>query len=334
MSKTLDIAVIGATGTVGETLVQLLEEREFPLGSLHLLAGGDSAGQSVPFRGKNLRVRELDGFDFSQVRLAFFAAGEEVSRQYAAKAQAAGCSVIDLSGALEQALPVVPEANGEALAGASAPYLLSSPAPAATALAAVLAPLRDRLGVRKITLNAVLAVSTQGRAGVSELARQTAELLNMRPLEPQLFDRQVAFNLLARVGELGEGGHARLELRIARELKRVLGVEGLRVTVACAMAPVFFGDSLQVCLETARPVDLEEVAALLERQAGIELVEEGDYPTVVGDAVGQDELYVGRLRTGLDDQTELNLWIASDNVRKGSALNAVQIGELLIKHYL
>ncbi|PYC25723.1 aspartate-semialdehyde dehydrogenase [Aquipseudomonas alcaligenes] len=334
MSKTLDIAVIGATGTVGETLVQLLEEREFPLGSLHLLAGGDSAGQSVPFRGKNLRVRELDGFDFSQVRLAFFAAGEEVSRQYAAKAQAAGCSVIDLSGTLEQALPVVPEANAEALAGASAPYLLSSPAPAATALAAVLAPLRDRPGLRKITLNAVLAVSTLGRAGVSELARQTTELLNMRPLEPQLFDRQVAFNLLARVGESGEGGHARLERRMADELKRVLGVSGLKVAVTCCVAPVFFGDSLAVSLETAEAVDIKEVAALLGRQAGIELVEEGDYPTVVGDAVGQDELYVGRLRAGLDDPAELNLWIASDNVRKGSALNAVQIGELLIKHYL
>lgn len=334
MSKTLDIAVIGATGTVGESLVQLLEEREFPLGSLHLLAGGDSAGQSVPFRGKNLRVRELDGFDFSQVRLAFFAAGEEVSRQYAAKAQAAGCSVIDLSGALEQALPVVPEANAEALAGANAPYLLSSPAPAATALAAVLAPLRDRPGLRKITLNAVLAVSTLGRAGVSELARQTTELLNMRPLEPQLFDRQVAFNLLARVGEPGEGGHARLEQRMAEELKRVLGVSGLKVAVTCCVAPVFFGDSLAVSLETAEAVDIKEVAALLERQAGIELVEEGDYPTVVGDAVGQDELYVGRLRAGLDDPAELNLWIASDNVRKGSALNAVQIGELLIKHYL
>ncbi|WP_373387927.1 aspartate-semialdehyde dehydrogenase [Pseudomonas alcaligenes] len=334
MSKTLDIAVIGATGTVGETLVQLLEEREFPLGSLHLLAGGDSAGQSVPFRGKNLRVRELDGFDFAQVRLAFFAAGEEVSRQYAAKAQAAGCSVIDLSGALEQALPVVPEANAEALAGASAPYLLSSPAPAAAALAAVLAPLRDRPGLRKITLNAVLAVSTLGRAGVSELARQTTELLNMRPLEPQLFDRQVAFNLLARVGEPGEGGHARLERRMADELKRVLGVSGLKVAVTCCVAPVFFGDSLAVSLETAEAVDIKEVAALLGRQAGIELVEEGDYPTVVGDAVGQDELYVGRLRAGLDDPAELNLWIASDNVRKGSALNAVQIGELLIKHYL
>ena len=334
MSKTVDLAVIGATGTVGEALVQLLEEREFPVGNLHLLAGGDSAGQSVPFRGKNLRVRELAGFDFTQVGLAFFAAGEEVSRQYADKAVAAGCSVIDLSGALAQALPIVPDANAETLADVHAPYLLSSPAPAATALAAVLGPLRDQLGLRRVVLNAALAVSTLGRAGIAELARQTTELLNMRPLEPQLLDRQVAFNLLAQVGALEEGGHARLERRVATELRQVLGIEGLKVSVSCSLAPVFFGDSLAVCLETDKPVDVPAVAALLAQQSAVELVETGDYPTVVGDAVGQDELYVGRLRAGLDDPAELNLWIASDNVRKGSALNAVQIGELLIKHYL
>lgn len=333
MSKTFDIAVIGATGTVGETLVQLLEERGFPVSTLHLLAGNASAGQAMAFRGKNLRVRELTDFDFAQVQLAFFAAGEEVARQYGARAHAAGCSVIDLSGGLEQALPVVPEANAEALAGASAPYLLASPAPAATALAAVLAPLRSVLGLRRITLTAALAVSSLGRAGVSELARQTTELLNMRPLEPQLFDRQIAFNLLARIGE-EEGGHAHLERRIAAELKQVLAVDGLKVAVTCCVAPVFFGDSLVVSVQTDEPVDLVAVAQRLERQPGIELVESGDYPTVVGDAVGQDELYVGRLRAGLDDPAELNLWIASDNVRKGSALNAVQIGELLIKHYL
>lgn len=334
MSKSLAIAVIGASGTVGETLVQLLEEREFPLASLHLLAGNESAGQTVAFRGKNLRVREVVEFDFTQVQLAFFAASEDVSRQYGAKAHAAGCSVIDLSGGLQQALPVVPEANADALAGASAPYLLASPAPVATALAAVLAPLRAQLGLRKIVLSAVLAVSSVGRSGINELARQTTELLNMRPLEPQVFGRQVAFNLLAQVGEVEASGHARLERRVAEELKQVLAIDGLKVAVNCAVAPVFFGDSLAVCLDTAGPVDVAAVAALLEQQPGIELVEQGDYPTVVGDAVGQDELYVGRLRTGLDDPTELNLWIASDNVRKGAALNAVQIGELLIKHYL
>ena len=269
MSKTVDLAVIGATGTVGEALVQLLEEREFPVGNLHLLAGGDSAGQSVPFRGKNLRVRELAGFDFTQVGLAFFAAGEEVSRQYADKAVAAGCSVIDLSGALAQALPIVPEANAETLADVHAPYLLSSPAPAATALAAVLGPLRDQLGLRRVVLNAALAVSTLGRAGIAELARQTTELLNMRPLEPQLLDRQVAFNLLAQVGALEEGGHARLERRVATELKQVLGIEGLKVSVSCSLAPVFFGDSLAVCLQTDKPVDVPAVAALLAQQSAI-----------------------------------------------------------------
>jgi aspartate-semialdehyde dehydrogenase len=334
MSKSLAIAVIGATGTVGETLVQLLEEREFPVAGLHLLASSDSAGKTVAFRGKNLRVREVGDFDFAQVQLAFFAAGMDVSRQYGAKAHAAGCSVIDLSGGLPQALPIVPEANAGVLAGASAPYLLSSPAPVATALAAVLAPLRSRLDLRKVVVNAQLSVSTVGRSGVSELARQTTELLNMRPLEPQVFGRQVAFNLLAQVGEMEESGHAQLERRIAEELKQLLVIDGLKVTVNCSVAPVFFGDSLAVCVEAREPVDLAAVAALLEQQAGLELVEQGDYPTVVGDAVGQDELYIGRLRAGLDDPAELNLWIASDNVRKGSALNAVQIGELLIKHYL
>lgn len=334
MSKSFDVAVIGATGTVGETLVQLLEEREFPVGNLYLLAGAASAGQAVAFRGKNLRVREVADFDFAQVQLAFFAAGETVSREHGPRAHAAGCSLIDLGGALEQALPMVPEANAQQLASLAKPYLLSSPAPVATALAAVLAPLRAQLAMRKISVLAALAVSQFGREGVAELARQTTDLLNMRPLEPSLFDRQVAFNLLAQAGPTDDTGHALLERRVARELKAVLGIDELKVAVTCAVAPVFFGDSLAVSVDTAAAVEMPAVIRALEAQPGIELVDADDYPSVVGDAVGQDELYVGRLRAGLDDATELNLWIASDNARKGSALNAVQIGELLIKHYL
>lgn len=336
MSKSFDIAVVGATGTVGETIVQLLDERQFPLGTLHLLAGSASAGQSIPFRGKNLRVRELADFDFSQVQLVFLAAGEAVAASYAAKAQAAGCAVIEMSGALPaaQAPRLVPEANGQLLATLKPPFLLTSPAPVAVALALVLAPLRAHLALQRVTLTAALAVSSLGRKGVTELARQTAELLNMRPLEPKVFDRQMAFNLLGQVGEVEADGHARLERRVGEELKQVLDLAELKVAVSCLQVPVFFGDSLSVSLQAAEPVDLVRVAQLLDNQAGIERVEEGDYPTVVGDAVGQDEVYVGRLRQGLEDPAELNLWIASDNVRKGSALNAVQIGELLIKHYL
>ncbi|HSC84033.1 MAG TPA: aspartate-semialdehyde dehydrogenase [Pseudomonas sp.] len=336
MSKSFDVAVVGATGTVGETIVQLLDEREFPLGKLHLLASSASAGQSIPFRGKNLRVRELADFDFAQVQLVFLAAGESVAASYAAKAQAAGCSVIELSGALPlaQAPRLVPEANGQLLATLKPPFLLTSPAPAAVALALVLAPLRAHLGLQRVTLTAAMAVSSRGRKGVTELARQTAELLNMRPLEPKLFDRQMAFNLLAQIDVVDEQGHARLERRIGEDLKQVLGIADLKVAATCLQVPVFFGDSLSVSLQASQAVDIAQIAELLDKQAGIERVEEGDYPTVVGDAVGQDEVYVGRLRQGLDDPAELNLWIASDNVRKGSALNAVQIGELLIKHYL
>ena len=336
MSQSFDIAIVGATGTVGETIVQLLDEREFPVGTLHLLAGSASAGQSVPFRGKNLRVRELADFDFAQVRLAFFCAGETISQASALKAQAAGCSVIDLSGALPlQQMPrLVPEANAELLATLKAPYLLASPVPVVAALALVLAPLRALIDLQKVTLTAALAVSSQGREGIAELAKQTTELLNMRPLEPKVFDQQIAFNLLARVGAVDEGGHAIQERRVVEELKQVLALPLLRVSATCVQAPVFFGDSLVVSLQAAQPVDVVGAAQALEAQAGIELVEADDYPSVVGDAVGQDEVYVGRLRAGLDDVAELNLWIASDNVRKGSALNAVQIAELLIKHYL
>lgn len=336
MSQSFAIAVIGATGTVGETLVQLLEERDFPISTLYLLASAESAGHSVPFRGKNLRVRDVADFDFSQVRLAFFAAGEAVTRAHAGRAEAAGCSLIDLSGALslEQAPRVVPEANPEVLQTLKAPYRLSSPSASVAALAVVLAPLRPLLQWQRLSVTACLAVSSQGREGVVELARQTAELLNVRPLEPRFFDRQIAFNLLGQVGAVDDSGHALLERRLVDELKQVLAAPELKVAATCVQAPVFFGDSLSLSLQAAAAIDLAAVCAALDAAAGVELVEAGDYPTAVGDAVGQDLVYVGRVRAGLDDPAELNLWIASDNVRKGAALNAVQLGELLIKHYL
>jgi aspartate-semialdehyde dehydrogenase len=333
MTQTFDIAVIGATGTVGETLVQILEELAFPVGTLYLLAGSNSAGASVPFRGKNVRVREVDEFDFSKAQLAFFAAGPAVTLSFAPRATAAGCSVIDLSGALPaaQAPQVVPEANAHVLDGLKKPFQLGSPSPSATNLAVVLAPLRGVLDIQRVSVTANLAVSAQGREAVSELARQTAELLNVRPLEPKFFDRQMAFNLLAQVGTPDAQGHTELEKRLVHELRAVLETPLLKISATCVQAPVFFGDSLTVSLQLGSPVDLAVVNRVLDAAAGIERVEEGDYPTAVGDAVGQDVVYVGRVRAGVDDPAELNLWLTSDNVRKGAALNAVQLAQLLIK---
>ncbi|MGY2293141.1 aspartate-semialdehyde dehydrogenase [Pseudomonas sp. SDO528_S397] len=333
MTQTFDIAVIGATGTVGETLVQILEELDFPVGDLHLLASSESAGASVPFRGKNVRVREVDAFDFNKVQLAFFAAGPAVTLSFAPRATAAGCSFIDLSGALplEQVPQVVPEANAHVLAGLKKPFQVASPSACATAVAVALAPLRGWLDIQRVNVAASLAMSTQGREAVSELARQTAELLNMRPLEPAFFDRQVAFNVLAQVGKPDAQGHTALETRLVHELRAVLELPLLKISATCVQAPVFFGDSLSVTLQLGAPVDLAAVNRALDAADGIELVEAGDYPTAVGDAVGQDVVYVGRVRSGVDDDAELNLWLTSDNVRKGAALNAVQLAQLLIK---
>lgn len=332
MPQTFDIAVIGATGTVGETLVQVLEERDFPVGALHLLASSESAGASVAFRGKNVRVREVDSFDFSLVKLVFFAAGPAVTRSFAPRATAAGCTVIDLSAGLPvaQAPNVVPEANAARLTDLPIPVQVASPSAAATALAVILAPLRAVLELQQVHVTACLAVSALGREAVSELARQTAELLNVRPLEPRFFDRQVAFNLLAQVGTPDEQGHVPLERRLVDELRELLGMPALKISVTCVQAPVFFGDSYSIALQTGTVLDLAVINQALATAPGIETVED-DYPTAVGDAVGQDVVYVGRVRTGIDDPQALSLWATVDNVRKGAALNAVQVAELLIK---
>jgi aspartate-semialdehyde dehydrogenase len=244
--------------------------------------------------------------------------------------------LIDLSGALpaDQAPQVVPEANPEMLANLKKPFQVSSPSPSAATLAVVLAPLLGFLDLQRISLTACLAVSAQGREAVSELARQTAELLNVRPLEPVFFDRQMAFNLLAQVGTPDAQGHTLLEKRLVRELRQLVALPLLKISVTCIQAPVFFGDSFSVTLQSSSTVDLAKVNAALEAAPGIELVEAGDYPTPVGDAVGQDVVYVGRVRGGIDDPAELNMWLTSDNVRKGAALNAVQVAELLIKDLL
>lgn len=331
MPQSIDIAIIGATGNVGETLVQILEELEFPVATLHLLASMESAGSNVMFRGKKLRVREVDSFDFTQAKLAFFAASPAVTRSFAPKAQLAGCTVIDLSGGLDQAMAVVPEANGDQLAKLELPALIASPSAAAVALAVTLAPLKGLLDIERVQVMACLAVSAQGREAVTELARQTAELLNARPLEPRFFDRQVAFNLLARVGAADEQGHTRLERRLVDELRVLLDLPTLKVSVTCVQAPVFYGDSFSVAVQSRRPVDLAAVNDALEAAESIELVEPDDFPTAVGDAVGQDVVYVGRVRHGVDEDEQLNVWLTTDNVRKGAALNAVQVAALLIK---
>lgn len=323
MSRTFDIAVIGATSLVGEALLELLDEREFPVGKLTALACDEAIGQVASFRERNLRVRALDAFDLTDVALVFVL--EPLAPAQRARIEAAGCALVDLSGAPGSAPCVAAQANPQALVGRQ----VRAPLPAVVALAEVLAPLAGLLALRRVTLTACLAVSAHGREGIEELARQTAQLLNARPLEPGMFGRQIAFNLLAASGA-EEDGHGVDERRLAGELREVLALPELPVAATCVQAPVFFGDSLAVSLQCAAPVDLEAVERCLDAAPGVERIEAGDWPTAVGDAVGQESVYVGRLRRGLHDPCQLDLWIVSDNVRKGAALNAVQLAELLL----
>lgn len=336
MTARIDVAVIGATTCVGEALVQVLEERDFALNNLHLLGLEEAIGHSVLFRGKNLRVRAGDEFDYSTVQIAFFVDTREVTRECLDAVRRGGCAVIDLSAALpvEQAPVVAADVNPDVLTTLKSPFWVSSPAPVSVALSCVLAAIAQPVQATRVTVTACMAVSSLDRKGVNELARQTAELLNARALQPRLFDRQMAFNLLAQIESPDNSGHGALERRIGNELQSLLKQPQLITSVTCIQAPVFFGDSLSVSLQTQAAVDLSAVGAALDAAPDIEFVESGDYPTAVGDAVGQDVIYVGRVRGGITDERELNLWITSDNVRKGAAVNAVQLAELLIKDHL
>lgn len=335
MPTGVGVAVVGSVSLVGEALVEVLEERAFPVSELHLLGDSEDVGHTVPFKGRNLRVGEADRFDFKRAQLVFLVGASELVSECHVKAVAAGCRIVDLSGSIpvKQQLCVVPEVNG-VLLDSPERRAVASPLPEAVTLAIALKPIRQQLDLHRVTVTACLPVSSRGSAGVKELARQTSELLNARPLEPRVFGRQVAFNMLAQAEAVDAQGYGAQERRLVEELRQLLDMPELAVSVTFVQAPVFFGESLIVSLQGGVEADMQALSAALDAAQGVELVESDDYPTAVGDAVGQDAIYVGRLRRGICDPREVNLWIVSDNVRKGAALNAVQSGELLIKDYL
>jgi aspartate-semialdehyde dehydrogenase len=318
-------------------MITVLEERDFPISELYPLASSRSLGKSIQFKGKSYPVIDVETFDFSKADIGLFSAGAEVSAVFAPKAAAAGCVVIDNTSQFryQDDIPlVVPEVNPHAIAQYRKHGIIANPNCSTIQMLVALKPLHDAAGIERINVATYQSVSGAGKEALDELAGQTAELLNGRPLESKAVDRQIAFNLLAQVGEVDDHGHAQLEKRLVAEIQQLLSLPGLPVAATCALVPVFFGDSLALGVYADSAIDISTVLQLLEVAPGIELVEVGDYPTAVGDAVGQDQVYVGRVRRGVSDPRQLNLWIASDNVRKGAALNAVQIAELLIKHYL
>lgn len=338
--KTYNVAVVGATGAVGETLISILEERNFPVGELFPLASERSAGTKVMFRGKPVVVQDLADFDFSQVQIGLFSAGGDISAEYAEKAGKAGCIVIDNTSHFRRDadIPlVVPEVNPEAIAGYTARNIIANPNCSTIQMLVALKPIRDKVGIERINVCTYQAVSGTGKPAIEELAKQTADLLNGRTPVAEVYPKQIAFNVLPHIDVFQDNGYTREEMKMVWETKKIFGDESIRVNATCVRVPVFYSHSEAVHIETREPITAEEARALLANAPGVVVIDErkdGGYPTAVSDSAGKDGVYVGRIREDISHPNGLNLWIVSDNVRKGAALNSVQIAEVLIKDYL
>jgi aspartate-semialdehyde dehydrogenase len=335
MGRTYKVAVVGATGAVGEVMLSILAERGFPIGELVALASERSAGGEVTFGNRDVVVRDLATFDPAGVDIALFSAGGTISRQYAPKFAAAGAVVIDNSSAFRQDddVPlVVAEVNPEAARNRPR-GIIANPNCSTMQMLVALAPLHRAAGIERINVATYQSVSGTGRRALEELGRQTAGLLNFQAVEPEVYPVQIAFNVIPHGGEFTDNGYTSEEMKLVWETRKILGDDGIRVNATVVRVPVFYGHSEAVNIETRDKLAAADARALLEAAPGVEVVDEpvaGGYPTPVTHASGNDPVYVGRIRDDLSHPRGLNLWIVSDNIRKGAALNAVQIAELVV----
>ncbi len=328
------VAVVGATGAVGETMLSILAERQFPVGELVALASERSAGGEVDFGGRKVPVRDLATFDPTGVDIALFSAGGSVSKEYGPKFAAAGAVVIDNSSAFryDDDVPlVVSEVNPEA-AKRRPRGIIANPNCSTMQMLVALAPIHREYGIERINVATYQSVSGAGRSALEELGRQTGALLNFQDADPQRFPVQIAFNLIPHIDDFQDNGYTKEEMKLVWETRKILGDDSIQVNPTAVRVPVFFGHSEAVAIETRKKVTPEAARALLEQSPGVEVVDErkaGGYPTPVTHASGNDAVYVGRIREDFSHPRGLNLWIVSDNIRKGAALNAVQLAELV-----
>ena len=340
MIKKYNIAVVGATGAVGEAMLSILAERKFPEDKIYALASNRSVGKKVEFGNRWLKVEELDEFDFSKVELALFSAGDSVSKIFVPKAVDAGCTVIDNTSCFryEDDVPlVVPEVNPEAIADYRYRGIIANPSSSTIPMVVALKPIYDAVGVTRVNVCTYQAVSGSGKEGIEELAMQTANLLNMKSIVPDAYPRQIAFNVLPQIDAFQENGYTREEMKLVLETRKIMQDDGVLVNPTAVRVPVFYGHSEAIHIETREKIGAEQARALLAQAPGVTVVDElcdGGYPTAVTDAVGEDSTFVGRIREDVSHPRGLDMWVVSDNVRKGAALNGVQIAEILVKDYL
>ena len=340
MSSAYDVAVVGATGAVGEVMISILEERDFPVRNLYPLASSRSAGKTVLFRGKSVTVTDLSEFDFSQAQIGLFSAGGSISEKFAPIAAATGCVVIDNTSHFrrDEDIPlIVPEVNIDALAGYTTRNIIANPNCSTIQMLVALKPIYDAVGIERINVATYQAVSGTGKEAIEELAGQTARLLNGQAIEAEVYPKQIAFNALPHIDTFQENGYTREEMKMVWETQKIFEDPSIAVNPTCVRIPAFYGHSEAVHIETVDKITAEHARALLAEAPGVTVMDEhadGGYPTAVTEAAGTDPVFVGRIREDISHPRGLNLWVVSDNVRKGAALNSVQIAESLLSSYL
>jgi len=336
-----NVAVLGATGLVGDTMLKVLEERKFPVKQLFPLASNRSLGKDVEFNGKKIPVIDVETFDFAQADIGLFSAGGEVSRLYAPKAAAAGCVVIDNTSEFryDDDIPlVVPEVNPEAIKQFTQRRIIANPNCSTIQMLVALKPLHDAARIERINVATYQSVSGAGKEAVDELAEQTVALMSGKgPVKPKVVAAQIAFNVVPQIDKFQDNGYTKEEMKMFWETRKIFADPDIKVNATTVRVPVFFGHSEVVNIETARKLTVPEARKLLEAAPGVKVIDTrkpGGYPTAAVEAANDDRVFVGRIREDISHERGLNLWIVSDNIRKGAATNSVQIAEILVREYL
>ena len=335
MNKEINVAVVGATGAVGEAFLSILAERKLPLANVHALASERSVGDTVDFGNRELDVENLAEFDFSRVDYGLFSAGASVSEVHARRALAAGCTVIDNTSCFryDDDIPlVVPEVNGHILDTFEQPGIIANPNCSTIQMVVALAPIHRAVGISRINVATYQSVSGAGRKATEELARQTADRLTFKESEPVVFQQAIAFNALPQIDSLQDNDYSREEMKMHWETQKIFADKEIAVNATAVRIPVFYGHGEAVHLETRQALSIDAATDLIQAAAGVCLVDaraEHQHPTQLSHAAGTDEVFVGRLRRDHTHENGINMWIVSDNIRKGAALNAIQIMEVL-----
>lgn len=332
-----DIAVLGATGEVGQAILSILESRKFPVGKLYPLASSRSAGEPIMFNNRPVLVEDAEGFDFSKVKIAFFSAGGEISKKYVPIATQAGCIVIDNTSQFryESDVPlVITEVNSERIADYKNRNLIANPNCSTMQMLVALKPIYDAVGITRINVATYQSVSGTGKEAILELAKQTGELINGRSIKSTVYPMQIAFNVIPHIDDFQDNGYTKEEMKMHWETQKIFEDSEISVNATTVRVPVFYGHSEAVHIETREKISAAKARELLSKAPGVTIKDNHKpkgYPTPVTDASGKDAVFVGRIREDFSHPNGLNLWIVSDNIRKGAALNAVQIAEELVK---